>query len=166
MSQPALAQTKKASDMQVVVFEIGEETFAVRIENVREIIPMESITQIPRAPSFIRGVIDLRGMVIPVIDLRERFSLPRGEETENRIVVVEMSGQVVGCMVDDVSEVLTLSGETIQPAPPTTQSIDSEYLLGVARHGDRLFILLDLDKVFSESEREALMGVTEDAAEE
>ncbi|MBD3175662.1 MAG: chemotaxis protein CheW, partial [Armatimonadia bacterium] len=110
MSQPALAQTKKASDMQVVVFEIGEETFAVRIENVREIIPMESITQIPRAPSFIRGVIDLRGMVIPVIDLRERFSLPRGEETENRIVVVEMSGQVVGCMVDDVSEVLTLSG--------------------------------------------------------
>lgn len=153
------------SDLQVVVFRVGSEEFAVSIDSVREIIPMTDITVIPRAPTFVRGVIDLRGTVIPVIDLRERFSLgPASESDEKRITVVDMAGQTVGCMVDDVDEVLTLPAGSIQPPPPAAVAIDSDYLLGVARYDDRLLILLDLDKVLTESEQTALAGAEAVAA--
>jgi purine-binding chemotaxis protein CheW len=151
--------------LQVVVFRVGQEEFAVHIDSVREIIAMTTITTIPRAPSFVRGVIDLRGTVIPVIDLRERFQLSPTEETgEKRITVVEMAGQLVGCMVDDVDEVLTLPAGSVQPPPPAAVAIDSDYLLGVARYNERLLILLDLDKVLSEKEQSALSGAATVAA--
>jgi len=158
----AQATTDKTldADMQVVVFRVGDEEFAVSIDTVREIIPVTTITVIPRAPSFVRGVIDLRGSVIPVVDLRERFSLAgaEGADDEKRITVVEMGGQIVGCLGDDVEEVLTLSKGSVQPPPPAAVSIDSEYLLGVARHDDRLLILLDFDKILTEQEQSALAG--------
>ncbi len=160
-----MAGVSTSSDLQVVVFRVGSEEFAVSIDSVREIIPMTDITVIPRAPSFVRGVIDLRGTVIPVIDLRERFSLgPAGDDDEKRITVVDMAGQTVGCMVDDVDEVLTLPAGSVQPPPPAAVAIDSDYLLGVARYSERLLILLDLDKVLSETEQTALSGATAVAA--
>ncbi|MBD3177378.1 MAG: chemotaxis protein CheW [Armatimonadia bacterium] len=159
----ATAVVQKATDSkQVVVFRVAEEEFAVGIDSVREIIPMTEITSIPRAPAFVRGILDLRGMVIPIIDLRERFDLGEaGNEDETRITVVEMAGHVVGCIVDDVEEVLTLPAEAIQPPPATAISVDSEYLLGVARHDGRLLILLDLDRVLSEHQQQALSSVAE-----
>ncbi len=153
--------TDPGADMQLVVFRIGDEEFGVAIAKVQEIIPMTSITQIPRSPDFVKGVLDLRGVVIPVVDLRERFDLPAAEgSAQERIIVVEMADQIVGCIVDQVSEVLTLPAGSVEPPPPAVTSMDSEYLWGVGRFGDRLLLLLDLDKVLSTQEQEALGGVS------
>jgi purine-binding chemotaxis protein CheW len=160
MAEVAIVSTQQRADLQLVVFDVGCERFGVSIDKVREIIPMQQVTQIPRAPSFVRGVIDLRGLVIPVIDLRERFAMPRGGEGDDkRIIVVEMAGQMVGCTVDEVSEVLTIAAASVEPAPAVTTSAESAYLLGVARHDGRLVVLLDLDRLLDESERHALVSV-------
>jgi purine-binding chemotaxis protein CheW len=160
MADVALTASPQQSDLQLVVFDVGRERFGVSIDKVREIIPMQQITQIPRAPSFVRGVIDLRGLVIPVIDLRERFAMPAGGEGDDkRIIVVEMAGQTVGCTVDEVSEVLTIAAAGVEPAPAVTTSAESAYLLGVARHEGRLVVLLDLDRLLDEGEQSALVGV-------
>ncbi|MBD3174156.1 MAG: chemotaxis protein CheW [Armatimonadia bacterium] len=158
-------QEAKFEDIQLVVFDIGSEEFGVAIDRVREIIPMEQITQVPRTPPFVKGVIDLRGMVIPVIDLQERFGIAAGEDqSQDRIIVVEMADQVVGCTVDSVTEVLTLPGDSVKPPPAAVASVDSEYLWGVGRYDERLLLLLDLDKVLSRQEVEELGAAAESGA--
>ncbi len=166
MTQIATMSGVQARDLQLVVFDVGQERFGVDIDRVREIIPAQQVTQIPRSPSFVRGVLDLRGVVIPVLDLRERFGMPPGEtDVDRRIVVVEMGGQIVGCTVDAVSEVLTLARDAVQPPPAVAATDEAAYLLGVARHGDRLVILLDLDRVLSVIERSALADLASAAAD-
>ncbi|MBC7324185.1 MAG: chemotaxis protein CheW [Moorella sp. (in: Bacteria)] len=149
--------TETAAEIQLVVFQLAGETYGVDINNVQEIIRMQSITQIPRTPAFIEGVINLRGRIIPVIDLHKRFDLPQVEITNNtRIMVAELGQVTVGMIVDSVSEVLRLPAASIEPPPPMISGIDVAYLKGVGKWNERLIILLDLERVLRESEQRQL----------
>lgn len=140
--------------LQLVSFKLGEEEFGVDILKVQEINRLVEITKVPKAPSFVEGVINLRGKVIPIIDLRKRFGLElKVHDKDTRIVVVDIDGGIMGMIVDAVSEVLRLPTSTIEPAPEIATSIDSEYIRGVAKLEDRLLIFLDLSKVFSQQEK-------------
>jgi len=139
--------------LQLVSFNIGSEEFGVDILKVQEINRMVEITKVPQAPHFVEGVINLRGKVIPIVDLRKRFNLDIKEYDKNtRIVVVDINGNIMGMVVDSVSEVLRLPSSTIEPAPEIVTGINSEYIRGVAKLDDRLLIFLDLSKVIDVSE--------------
>src|ERR1700716_637662 len=144
-------------ERQLVVFHLGAELYGVEISRVHEIIRLQAVTRVPRAPAFVEGVINLRGKVIPVVDLRRRFGLPLADHTRaSRIVVVEIGDQVVGIVVDGVSEVLRVNKGTIEPPSPVVAGIESDYLQGIAKLPDRLVILLNLDRVLARDERRAL----------
>lgn len=150
----------RREEEQLVVFNLSGETYGVDISTVREIIRMQAITEVPRTPDFVEGVINLRGRVIPVIDLHKRFDLPLVEETSNtRIMVVEVENVTVGMIVDSVSEVLRISKDNIDPPPPVISGVDSAYLRGVGKLEDRLIILLDLNQVLHEKEKKHLEEV-------
>jgi purine-binding chemotaxis protein CheW len=155
-------ETQKKQDaelMQLVTFSIGDEEFGVDILKVQEIIRMMEITRVPRAPDFVEGVINLRGKVIPIIDLRKRFGLvARGHDKHTRIIVIEINMMIVGFVVDSVSEVLRIPSSTVEPPPPVVSGMESEYISGVGKLEDRLLILLDLDRLLSHEERETLLS--------
>ncbi|NTU59464.1 MAG: chemotaxis protein CheW [Deltaproteobacteria bacterium] len=143
--------------LQLVTFHVGSEEFGVNILEVREINRMMEITRVPHAPPFVEGVINLRGQVIPVVDLRSRFGLPPGERDKStRIVVVELPGKVVGFLVDSVSEVLRVSSALVEPPPSIAGGVDSVYIRGVVKLEDRLLILLDMQKLLSRGEEKEL----------
>ena len=147
---------------QIVVFELSAESFGVNIAVVESIIKMQPITRMPHAPSFVEGITNLRGKILPVIDLRKRFGLPSREADQNsRIIVVSVDRTEVGMIVDGVSEVLTVSEQSVETAPPITATIDSTFIIGIAKLDKRLVILLDLDRILSSQEQETLaeMGV-------
>lgn len=136
-------------ELQLVVFELAGESFGVPIAQVREINRMVGITAVPKAPRSVLGVINLRGKVIPVLSLRERFGLERGLSTDTaRIVVSDISGQTVGFVVDAVTEVLRLDEDAIEPPPQTATGLDAAFIRGIGKIGERLIIVLDLEKVF------------------
>jgi purine-binding chemotaxis protein CheW len=140
-------------ERQLVIFELANEFYGVDISAVEGIIKMQSITVMPHAPSFVEGVTNLRGSVLPVIDLRKRFNLPDvGNPKESRIVVADMRGTKVGMIVDSVSEVLRIPEEAIEPPPPMVASVDSAFIKGIAKMGDRLIILLEISAVLSSEE--------------
>ena len=150
---------KKQDDqlLQLVTFSIGEEEFGVNILKVQEIIRTMEITKVPRAPDFVEGVINLRGKVIPIIDLRRRFGLaPRGHDKNTRIIVIEINNIIVGFVVDAVSEVLHIPASTVEPPPPVVAGVESDYVSGVGKLQDRLLIMLDLDRLLSSEDMEAL----------
>lgn len=147
---------------QLVVFEVGDESFGIDISLVQEIIRLQPITEVPRAPMHIKGVINLRGKVIPVADLRERFGFAAGEETKaTRIVVVNVLGNTVGMIVDAVSEVLRLNTDSIEPPSSIVESVGSQYLKGIGKLEDRLIILLNLEKLLAEIGAKPLDNVAE-----
>ncbi len=142
---------------QLVVFDLANEHYGVDIAAVESIIKMQAITVVPRAPAFVEGVTNLRGSVLPVIDLRKRFGLAHSHDNaECLIVVVEMSGAAVGLVVDGVSEVLSVTPDEIEPPSPIVTTVDSAFIRGIAKADERLVILLDLGKVLSQSERASL----------
>ena len=146
--------------LQLVTFHIGEEEFGVDILAVQEIIRMMQITPVPRAPVYIDGVINLRGKVIPIIDLRRRFGLaPRGHDKNTRIIVIEINNIIVGFVVDAVSEVLRIPASTVEPPPPVVAGVESDYVSGVGKLQDRLLIMLDLDRLLSSEDMEALSSM-------
>lgn len=146
--------------IQLVTFSIGEEEFGVNILQVQEIIRTMEITKVPRAPEFVEGVINLRGKVIPIVDMRSRFGLESKEHDKyTRIIVIEIEMIIVGFVVDSVSEVLRIPANSVQPPPPVVAGMDSEYIDGVGKLEDRLLILLDLDSLLDNEEKEALSGV-------
>lgn len=146
--------------IQLVTFVVGEEEFAVPILAVQEINRMMQITRVPQSPPFVEGVVNLRGKIIPVVDLRKRFGLADKENTgDNRIVVVEVSGRVIGFLVDRVNEVLRIHSKIIEPPPPMVCGIDSEYVQSVGKLDDRLLILLDLERLFAGEEVAAMERV-------
>ena len=149
----------QATETQLVVFDLSTESYGVDIGAVREIIRMQAITRVPRTPVFVEGVINLRGKVIPVIDLRKRFGLQVAEQDkENRIVVIDIGGQDIGVVVDAVTEVLRITADSVEPPSSVITSAESDYLLGIAKLEDRLIILLDLERVLSEEEKDVLSG--------
>ena len=143
--------------LQLVTFSIGSEELGVDILKVIEIIRTMEITKVPKAPAFVEGVINLRGLVIPIIDLRRRFGLAeKAGDSDTRIIVIEINGMSVGFVVDSVSEVLRIPANTVEPAPPVVAGVDSDYISGVGKLEDRLLILLDLDKLLSADDLESL----------
>jgi purine-binding chemotaxis protein CheW len=144
-------------DLQLVLFKLGKESFGVEIATVESIIKMQPITRLPKAPKFIEGVTNLRGKIIPVIDLRKRLGVPATEaNSESRIVVVNLDGATVGMVVDSVEEVMHISEDTIEPPPAITISVAAHFIRGIAKTGSELVILLDLFKVLDTSETVAL----------
>lgn len=150
--------------LQLVSFVVENEEFGVDILRVQEIIRPIEITRVPNAPSFVEGVINLRGRIIPVVDLRKRFGFePRDRDQDTRIVVVELRDKVIGFMTDAVKEVIRINQEVIEPPPDLAVGIDAHYIRSVAKLEDRLLILLDLDAVISKDEVRALEPVQEPA---
>ncbi|MHB1126221.1 MAG: chemotaxis protein CheW [Bacillota bacterium] len=151
--EKALAFTEE----QLVVFQLVGETYGIDIANVHEIIRMKNITVVPRTPRFVEGVINLRGRIIPVIDLRKRFGIPPGEKTQNtRIMVVEVGDVTVGMIVDSVLEVLRLPVAEIEPPPPMVGGVDVAYLRGVGKVASNLIILLNLEEILHQDEQAQL----------
>jgi purine-binding chemotaxis protein CheW len=143
--------------LQLVTFSTGDEEFGVDILRVQEIIRTMAITKVPKSPEFVEGVINLRGKVIPIIDLRRRFGLQSKEHDKHtRIIVIEINTMIVGFVVDSVSEVLRIPASTVEPPPPVVAGLESEYISGVGKLEDRLLILLDLDRLLSRADIDAL----------
>ncbi|MHB8836694.1 MAG: chemotaxis protein CheW [Candidatus Methylomirabilia bacterium] len=137
-----------AKGMQIVVFSMGRELFGVSIEGVREIVRVPEITAIPDAPPFLEGMINLRGRILPVIDLRRRLKLSEGlRDKHTRVLIIEDAGKLVGLLVDSVSEVLRIPEGALEPPPEMISSIGVEYLSAIAKSGGRLISLLDFHKV-------------------
>lgn len=147
------ASGEATGSMQLVSFRLAQEEYGIEITRVREIILMGEITRIPQTPPYVKGLINLRSTVIPIVDLRLRFGLEEDELTdESRIVVVNVGTKTIGIIVDAVSEVLRVSKEQIAPPPPTVAGLGREYLTGLVKLDDRLLILLDIDKILGEDE--------------
>lgn len=145
---------------QLVVFDLAGEQYGVNIQVVQEIIRMQNITRVPKTHDFVEGIINLRGKVIPVLDLRKRFSLTISEvNAETRIVVIEISGVIIGMIVDAVQEVLRIPQSSIEPPSPIVANIDSDFIKGVGKLEDRLIIILDVNRIFTSQERDHLNEV-------
>lgn len=143
------------NEVQLVACAIEGEEYAVDVRSVQEIIRLQEITRVPHASPYISGVINLRGRVIPVMDIRKRFNLPSkkyGETT--RIIIIDSNGALVGIIVDNVSEVIRLPGQAIELPPAGSSSINTEFFTGIGKLGHRLLILLNLEKI---------LGVNSDA---
>lgn len=151
-------------ELQLVVFKLGQEEYGIPITQVQEINRLTTPTKIPKAPVFVEGVINLRGKIIPVVDLRKRFGLAQEEHSEeSRIVVADIAGNTIGVTVDSVNEVIRIPVANIEPTPSIATNIGSEYLSGVGKVNDRLLILLDLNKILTDTEKEQLCSIEESA---
>lgn len=136
------------AEEQLVTFSLGSEEFGVDIMCVQEIIRIPPITRVPKAPSYVEGVINLRGNVIPVVSLRTRFGMEPVEEDDlSRIIVLQVQNKVFGIRVDAVTEVLRLDEDSIEPPPPVSLGVDASFIRGVGKIGERLLILLNLDYI-------------------
>ncbi|MGC4005126.1 MAG: chemotaxis protein CheW [Pirellulales bacterium] len=144
-------KTSEASGtIQLVSFRLGAEEYGIEITKVQEIILLGEITRIPQTPSYIKGLINLRSSVIPILDLRLRFGLSEEAPTDStRIMVVNVEGRTLGVIVDAVSEVLRVNSSHISPPPPTVAALGKDYLTGLAKLDNRLLILLNIDRLFS-----------------
>ncbi len=156
------AEESQAELIQLVSFNLDREEFGVCVLKVREIIRMSNVTRVPNTPYYVEGVINLRGKVIPIISLRKKFSLAeKDNDKQTRIIVMDVDGELMGFIVDSVSEVIRVSAGEIQPPPSVVNGgVDQEYLSGVINRADRLLVLLDLERVFSQAEKESLINST------
>lgn len=165
MSQSTMEQqgTAVGSDVgmqlagKYLTFRLAEEEYGLEILKVQEIIQMQAVTKVPRTPDYVRGVINLRGKVIPVIDLRLKFAMPTKETTEKTCVIVvqvkrDQVTVTMGIIVDEVSEVLDINGGQIEPAPEFGTAVDTAFILGLGKIGKKVVMLLDADKVLSSGE--------------
>jgi purine-binding chemotaxis protein CheW len=155
-----MAEKIAVEEKQLVVFNLGEESYAVDITMVREIIQLQPITRVPGTPLSVEGVINLRGSIIPIVDLRKRFQLIKIERNKDtRIVVVNCKGQDVGVIVDSVAQVLRIPVDSIEAASSVFNGEHLEHLLGIVKLSNRLVILLDMDRVLSRQEMVALNAI-------
>jgi purine-binding chemotaxis protein CheW len=161
----AVETKAQITEEQVVVFSLAGELYGLDISRVQGIIKMPEVTRVPRAAEFVEGVINLRGEIVPIIDLRMRFGLDQQENSvDTRIINVEMGDHLVGLIVDAVEEVLNIPSDVIEPPPELVTTVDSAYLRSIAKLQDRLVILLDLDRVLSTAEQQALGRMSVEAA--
>ncbi len=145
---------------QLVGFRLDQEEYGIAITKVQEIILVGEITRVPQTPDYIKGLINLRSTVIPIVDLRRRFGLREQDATdETRIMVVNVLGKTIGIIVDAVSEVLRISHNQIAPPPPTVAGLGREYLTGLVKLESRLLILLDIDKILGEEEAGSIAAI-------
>lgn len=141
-------------EVQLACFRVGTEYYALDILGIREVIRPQKLTSIPKAPAFIEGVINLRGAVIPIVDLRKRFDCPDTTFAQKtRIIVCALAGRVIGLVVDEVAEVRRYGRQEIQPAPQFLSGRGAEFFFGVCRRGDDLVMLVDLERILTSDER-------------
>ena len=141
-----------AQDVQLVIFKLANEDYGLPIQKVQEINRMVPVTKLPQTPEFMEGIINLRGRVIPVVDLRKRFGLTAKEhEEDTRIMIIDINGQTVGIIVDAVNEVVKIAGDCIEP-PPQSFVMNAQFVQGIAKMADRLVILLDIDCILTSQE--------------
>lgn len=146
--------------LQLVGFKTGDEYFGVPIARVKEIVRVPEITAVPDTPAFLKGVINLRGRIIPVIEMNGRLGLAagKGRKKTNRILVLELDGSVVGLLVDSSSEILKVPEELIEPPPGVISSMGAEYVTGVGKLKDKLIVLLDVARLLSAEEMKKVEG--------
>jgi len=142
---------------QYLTFKLDHEIFALDITKVREVLDFTAITKVPRTPPFMRGVINLRGSVVPVVDLRLKFGMPKTEQTVNTCIIitevtVDGDTTILGALADSVQEVLDLGAEHIEPAPKIGTKLNTEFIKGMGKQDDKFVLILDIDKVFSTEE--------------
>jgi len=155
-SRPDTTDSSHRKNSKFLTFYLAGEEYGVEILKVQEIIGMMAITPVPRTPQFIRGVINLRGKVITVVDLRLKFGMEPKEQTdETCIIVVQTAGIQIGCVVDKVSEVLDINEEEIEDAPSFGADVNTEYILGIGKSQGKVKLLLNIDKVLSRRELQA-----------
>jgi purine-binding chemotaxis protein CheW len=153
-------------EIQVACFLLGEDIYAIDIMRIKEIIRPQKLAALPSAPSFVEGVLNLRGAVIPVIDLRKRFDMPSRENDQNRrLLIISLAGCDMGIAVDEVTEVITVPVTNIKPPPQVTRGVDAEYLLGVCLAQDSLIMLLNPDYLLTGCETVELGSLEEITAE-
>ncbi|MBS1257395.1 MAG: Chemotaxis protein CheW [Candidatus Scalindua arabica] len=153
----AVAAKTEITEGKFLTFICGEEVYGIEILKVREIIKLMDITTVPRTPDYLKGVINLRGKVIPIINLRSKFSMQEIEHTqETCIIVVEVNQTSIGIIVDSVSEVSNIKGGEIEDAPHLGQDVDTNFILGLGKTKERIVILLDIEKVLSSEELETV----------
>lgn len=146
---------------EYLAFKLGKEEYGIDILKVQEIRGYETVTRIANAPDFIKGVVNLRGIIVPIVDMRIKFHL--GEPTYDQftvVIILNIGGRVVGMVVDSVSDVITLSPEQIKPAPEMGTALNTDYLVGLGTIDERMLILVDIDKLMSSAE----MGLIEKIA--
>ena len=158
--QTTVTPGSAAATHQFLTFALGQEEYGVEILKIQEIKGFSAITPLPNAPAYVKGVLNLRGTIVPIVDLRKKFGMPEEAYTTfTVIVVVRVQGQVMGFIVDAVSDVLTVTGADIQPTPDLQGQVDTSFLTGLAKAGEKLVILLDIDKVLTTAERVAAIQV-------
>ncbi|MFH0786315.1 MAG: chemotaxis protein CheW [Pseudomonadota bacterium] len=142
---------------QYITFFLDQEEYALELLKIKEIIAYHPLTRVPRMGGFIKGILNLRGVILPVFDPREKFGLPpRPYESHTVILILELAGRLLGLIVDEASDVIDLAPEVIQPTPDFSTSIQSEYIQGIGTIEDRLVVLLNADRLLNEQEIEAL----------
>jgi purine-binding chemotaxis protein CheW len=145
---------------QLISFMVGAEEYGLEILRVKEVIRVREITRLPRSPSFVKGIINLRGDVIPIIDLRDKFGLSAQEQTAmTRVIVVDVEGKLIGMVVDSASQVVRVPAAQIDPPPPVVGGLSARYVKGVGKLDDRLIILLNIDLILSSEERVELQNM-------
>jgi purine-binding chemotaxis protein CheW len=154
---------------QYLTFKLDHDVFALDIGKVREVLDITTITKVPRTPEFMRGVINVRGSVVPVVDLRLKFGMAKTEKTVNTcLIIVEVTVDeetaVLGALADSVQEVMDLEPAHVEPAPKIGTRLNTEFIKGIGRHNERFVIILDIDKVFSSDERARAEHFEADAA--
>jgi purine-binding chemotaxis protein CheW len=153
--------------VQLVTFQVGGEEFGLDVFSVHEILRYQAVTPVPRAPAFVEGVLDVRGAVVPVVDLRRRFEVAGVAYTdETRIVLVDFAGERLGLVVDSVTEVLRAPETAVSAPPAYIRGLAAEFMRGIVRHDGRLIILMDLERILSSEERIALEAALAPAAGE
>ncbi len=157
---------KEAMELrQFINFSVGEEEYGLELRRVKEVIRLREITWLPKAPSFVKGIINLRGDVIPIIDLRDRFGLDSLADTaQTRVIVVEMEGRLTGFVVDSASQVVRIPADQVEPPPAIPGELTRDLITGVGKLEDRLVILLNPDAVLTVDERTALSSIDAVAA--
>ncbi|MGA2975269.1 MAG: chemotaxis protein CheW [Spirochaetia bacterium] len=160
--------TKTETDelRQFISFSVGEEEYGLELLRVKEVIRIREITWLPKAPSFVKGIINLRGDVIPIIDLRDKFGLEAKEATAmTRVIVVEVEGRLMGMVVDSASQVVRIPADQIDPPPPVLGGVSQEFITGVGKLEDKLIILLNIDAILTVEEKKALTTLDKPAPE-
>ena len=149
---------------EVLVFALGGEEYGVDILKVQEIRGYEKVTTIPAAPAYLKGVVNLRGIIVPIVDLRIKFGMPDPKyDSFTVVIILRVAGRVIGMVVDGVSDVVGLAASDVKPAPNLGSLVDSSFLAGVATQGDRMVMLLDIEKFLSSGELNLLAQVAETA---
>jgi purine-binding chemotaxis protein CheW len=152
-TSPTALASAEAGNQEFLVFSLGEEEYAIDILKVQEIRGYENVTRIANAPDFIKGVTNLRGVIVPIVDLRIKFHLERVEYGgQTVVIVVNVADRVVGIVVDGVSDVMTLTPEQIKPAPEFGVTLSSDFLSGLGSLEDRMLVLVDIDKLLTSEE--------------